>query len=563
MQIKHPLSLAVELRYASGYDLTGLSREGIGVYLGNLLSQLTDFSQIAQLYVIIEPSQLSNCKTFLLENKINNKVLAISKDDNLVMLNDKYDRFILFYDSQKYYPDPKQSEKPGFRYDLKLAHWLTALKVTKSLIINLKANIKFDSLFEVYDDINKITITTKSYRNKLPIKEVYAHSITAKGCDLISLDEKIVVNAVDIQDCSSLELAISVDYGIAAIFSIDNVSIILQGIRPGDVFSIDRESSLDTTTRINNSTIDAVLFHHIDTYHSKYEKKSIYHLHDLLFLEHGYKYIETGFDLEYAKDLILKCYETPSKIKNDSLIIFSSKHVEEEQFKRPFPYKYSKIKSTIVRNTFIASDFQNLSGDMDNELHKQLLMLYPYVTYPTQPRPTKQFCLLLEIVEKLIIHYPSLKLVLTCEEEVYKSCYQEYIPSYVYFIGALPRKDLYYLYNNSLACIVTTCFEASLPWQFLEALLADTVSVCYCSKIVDEFINEGYIDEEIAKQIIFSSADEAVIQLRDAICNRTDGLNRGHTPSEIVKELAATLPNTSWHDISSSYLQKIEEFVKV
>jgi hypothetical protein len=280
-----------------------------------------------------------------------------------------------------------------------------------------------------------------------------------------------------------------------------------------------------------------------------------------LFLEHGFKYIEAGFGLDYVNELILKCYETPSTIKDGSLVIFSSKHVEEQQFKRPFPYKYPKIKPTIVRNTFIASDFQNLNKYMGGELHEQLLKLYPYVTYPTQPRPTKQFGLLLEIVGKLIAHYPSLKLVLTCEEEAYKSYFQEHVPSYVYFIGALPRNDLYYLYNNSLACIVTTCFEASLPWQFLEALLADTISVCYCSKIVDEFINEGFIDKEIAKQVTFSSADEAALLLKAAICNRVGGSNRGHTPNYILKELAKTLPNTSWHDISLKYLQKIEEFV--
>lgn len=553
-------NLAIELRYTNGYGLDGFEREGIGVYLGNLIRQLLTLNDHYSIYLVVNPEHINNLRTFLRCYNVNNSALIVCTGDTHTLLESNYKIFNLFHESRVQFLDESLLDKCYKKYDLKVSHWIRSLRKRKSMQIVFKGNIKLDAIFEATDNIKIITIALEVKSRGCPTLNVNSSSVTIGGSGEAKLHETLVVNSLDIEDNCDLQLSLYVDKGIAKTLVVSNIVIELCCIDPSDNLTIDHEETLNVSTRLNNSRVDAVLFHHINTYHSKYLKKCIYHLHDLLFFEHASKYFSSGLSHDWVSNNMLQCYEAVDNIKDNSLVLFSSRHVEYKHFKQKFPYKHSRVKTSLVRNTFLSSEFASFTREPSIDTRNKLFSFYPYVTYPTQPRPTKQFRLLFEIVDGLRQIFTELKLVLTCSRESFAHHYSGDIPEYVHFVGALSREDLYHLYSNSLAGIVTSCYEASLPWQFLEGLMANTISVCYRSEIVEEFIEQNLIDEDIAASTTFLSANEAITLLTELISNRFQGLPGRYSPQQCLNSLKRTLPSLTWQDIATAYSNEIQSF---
>ena len=560
--MQNKFSLAIELRYANGCNLQGLSREGIGVFLGNLIREALQEGRNIHIYLIINISNIDAAQAFLSEYTNKDTVELIYDKDETPILSSRLRKANLYYDSQAqfiYKTYDKTSQKV---FDLKLQHWHGALIQNKCMAIHLETIVNGDPVLDSEDSIRVFRISIVKKENNTELIILDSQDVAINPGEGEELKASFIIDASCISNATCLELHLICNNRIDSITTISGLRIDLTCANLKQDFCLEDEHHLDVETRINNSTISSILFHHINTYHARYLRPCIYHMHDLVFLEHGFKYAKEMCSSENIQEFILQSREASGRIKDGSLVIFSSEHVRDRHFMKYSPHKFQSTKSVVIRNTFITSSFEESKQNISEEIQEICDNLRPYITYPTQPRPTKQLELLEEIVVRLREDNPTLKLVLTCSKEAYQNCHSRIPPDYIVFLAGVSRNDLYHVYNRASLCIVTTCYEASLPWQFLESLVAGTLSICYRSDIVDEFIRLGYLDQRLAEKAFFSTAEEAVRKASDLINFESRETSLFCSSKEYLASLQESLPSKSWNDITEHYLGAIKEFIR-
>jgi hypothetical protein len=554
--------LGIDLMYRNGYNLFGFEREGIGVYIGNLVSSLLhNFSDLS-IYLLIDSQNIKNAKKFLNEYNILNEVSIVSRGDSLSLISAGSASIILHYDEKPHYLISPCTNPSPCVYDLKFPYWRNNVSDEYRLLLKYKARVSVDPLSYSLDSIIHVCISLVgiSHSDSSVVIESSELTSTSKRSVPIVQTFSLAPDVLTKYDQIRLDVKIKASPP-GLILTVSDSIISLKCPSKDHKWIITNESYLDIPTRVNNSMIDAVLFHHIDTYVSSYSKPCIYHLHDLLFVEHANRWSQS-FGSSSAVMNLMQSRAVASDIKSNSLMIYSSEHVKNEHFRASFPGKYGKLSHAVVRNTFISSEFAVNASLASQSIREKCNELMPYITYPTQPRATKQLGLLELITNKLRQYIPEVKLVLTCSKDAYEQMQQYSAPEYIVFLESVSRQDLYYVYTKASACVVTTCYEASLPWQFLESLIADTPSICYKSKIVSEFLNLCLIDQRLAAQSFFENADQAV----ELLLKKIPGLCHSNpvymNPSNCLESLRLTLGLTSWDDISRCYFQEIVAFLK-
>jgi glycosyltransferase involved in cell wall biosynthesis len=214
---------------------------------------------------------------------------------------------------------------------------------------------------------------------------------------------------------------------------------------------------------------------------------------------------------------------------------------------QPFIKNLRRQNVTVIRSP--KNTLQNKELLSENETRKLIGTHDPYLFYPTQVRPHKNFQLLISAFALILKKNPKLKLALTGElkdvPSVWNLAQELKMEKSIINLGRLSNTELYSCYKYALCTPAPTMYEATLCLQAVEAMSVGTPVV-----LTDADMNRDEIESAGLSNVIplipgdnaqdFADEIEYVIHNRDAAIKRQE-------------PLFAALTKRTWNDAAGEY----------
>jgi glycosyltransferase involved in cell wall biosynthesis len=225
--------------------------------------------------------------------------------------------------------------------------------------------------------------------------------------------------------------------------------------------------------------------------------------------------------------------------------------------KQVLPYVKNLHKSNTLVIRMPKNTSQNIDFLSETEVRKLIGTQHPYLFYPTQVRPHKNFQLLISAFAILLEKYPYLKLVLTGDLRdvpmVWEMSRKLETEKSIINVGRLSTVQLYSCYKYAACTPTSTMHEAALNFQAIEAMSVGTPAVLTDADMNrDEIEGVGMLNviPLIAGDDVKGFADEIeyVINNRDAAINRQEPLFKA-------------LTKRTWSDAAKEYYELFFEIL--
>ncbi len=242
-------------------------------------------------------------------------------------------------------------------------------------------------------------------------------------------------------------------------------------------------------------------------------------------------------------------------VDNNSYFFTISQYVIDKQYVR-FLKNANKDKASCIYLANMVSD--NVKNELlsFDELKAKYKLKKPYIYFPSQIRPHKNFITLLKALKKLIDQGDKIFLVITGvpehNKEVYNYIKKNKLSDMIIQVNNIPEIDLYSLYKYAAAMVSPSLFEGGFPLQALEAFSFETPVILADIPVTIERLNFAGFDHKNHNLEIFNS--ENASQLAAIIKNVIQNRNKYVKKQKIARD---KLLSYSWDDASKHYYESI------
>lgn len=318
---------------------------------------------------------------------------------------------------------------------------------------------------------------------------------------------------------------------------------------------IARQIKVNFTSAISNSVIDVLWGNHPAAHLRAPIKPYHYHCHDLITLVNPELYKGLIADADRTSESIKALTVLRPSILKKYSVSFSADHILKEHI-MPFSpmaraglLEHEKIECPPHSVRCIKVN----TPDIADSIQDSILGCKPYVTYPTQARPGKRLDKLIDIAQNL--SEDGIKIILTCKIQDFKKVVNNKIPDNIYFMADLSVSELRFLYSNACATVITTDFEGSFPWQFMESVLEGTPA--FVSSKMLEYVPDylSAIAPELSKSFTYDDIHYMLKRIKVAagLANEEDELAALRAAVDLIIRQEKSI--RSWEDTAKQHYE--------